>query len=40
MLALTDTIQTFMKSYAKNNDLDFILCKSSVLNITVKSSVV
>jgi outer membrane protein len=29
MLALTDTIQTFMKSYAKNNDLDFILCKSS-----------
>ena len=27
--SLTDTIQNFMKSYAKENGYDFILCKSS-----------
>ena len=27
--ALTDTIQNFMKSYAKEKGFDFILCKSS-----------
>lgn len=29
MKALTDTIQSFMKSYAKQKGYDFILCKSS-----------
>lgn len=28
-MALTDTIQNFTKSYAKEKDYDFILCKSS-----------